>query len=320
VNRSFVFVALLLSLLVAASAAAAESNPEKLIEEGLHLRRAGKPAEALDLFRQAHAIAPSPRTFGQMGLVEASLRQWVEGENHLSVSLANLDDPWVAKNRAFLDEALSLCRRHVGDLVVSGAAGIEVSVAGKAVGTLPAVPALRLAEGTVTVTANAPDFQPFERTVTIQPGVRTPLAISLAPIAAAPAPKAAPPAVPAAPAPTPTAPAVVATPVTPPEPPKASSWHTWVGLGLSAVGAAAIGWGAYWIHIDGECPSGKDCSTGSSATSGPYETRTPGWIFAGVGAATVAGGIAIFFTGSTASSANVALGLTPSSLSLAARF
>jgi hypothetical protein len=319
VNRALVLVTLLVSTLVATRAPAAESS-EKLIEQGLHLRRDGRPAEALELFRQAHAIAPSPRTFGQMGLVEASLRDWVEGENHLSVSLANPDDPWVLKNRAFLDEALSLCRRHVGDLVVSGAPGIEVFVAGKSIGTLPAVPAVRLAEGEVTVSASAPGFKAFERTVTIAAAARTPLAIALVPIAAPPAPTAAPPAVPAAPSPAATAPAVVAAPASPPEQPNASNWHTWVGLGLSAVGAAAIGWGAFWIHIEGECPSGATCD-GKAPTSGTYETGTAGWVFAGVGAAAVAGGIAILLTGGhTAGGSSVAFGLTPTSLLLQGRF
>ena len=112
---------------------AAEPSADALIEQGLDLRRDGKPEQALEMFRQAHALAPSPRTFGQMGLVETSLKRWVEGENHLSVSLANPDDRWVAKNRAFLDEALGLCRSHVGDLIVSGPAGRR-SLRGRPVG------------------------------------------------------------------------------------------------------------------------------------------------------------------------------------------
>ncbi len=316
-NRSAVLGTLLASLLIASRASAAESSPDKLIEEGLHLRRDGRPAEALELFRQAHAIAPSPRTFGQMGLVETSLRQWVAGENHLSVSLANPDDPWVLKNRAFLDEALSSCRQHVGDLVVGGAAGVEVFVGGKSVGTLPAVPALRLPEGPVTVAASAPGFQPFERSLTIQAGVRTPLAISLVPIAPALTPRAVAPT--PAPVPTPVGappPAVLAAPPTPTEQPRSSSWHTWAGLGIAAVGAAAIGWGITWIAIDGDCPSGGTCM----GDSGTYRTRTPGWIVAGVGAATLAGGIAVLLTGRTASGSNVALDLTPTSLLLQGRF
>ena len=80
------------------------------------------------MFRRAHALAPSARTFGQMGLVETSLKRWVDAETHLAMSLSNPDDGWVDKNRTFLDEALAICRQHVGELVVSGPAGAEVFV------------------------------------------------------------------------------------------------------------------------------------------------------------------------------------------------
>ena len=36
------------------------------------------------MFQRAHALAPSPRTLGQMGLVEASLEHWLDAETHLT--------------------------------------------------------------------------------------------------------------------------------------------------------------------------------------------------------------------------------------------
>src|SRR5579862_3231353 len=150
-NRTLPLTLFLLAGLCSASVVAAQPSTDALIEQGLDLRRDGKPEEALELFRRAHTLAPSSRTFGQMGLVEASLRKWVDGETHLAVSLSNPDDSWVIKNRAFLDEALAQCRQHLGELAVSGPAGVEVLVAGRLAGTLPAVPTLRLAEGTVAV-------------------------------------------------------------------------------------------------------------------------------------------------------------------------
>jgi hypothetical protein len=291
---------------------AAEPSADALIEQGLGLRRDGKPEQALEMFRQAHAVAPSPRTFGQMGLVETSLRRWVDGENHLAVSLANPDDRWVAKNRAFLDEALGLCRRHVGDLIVSGPAGAEVFVGGQSVGTLPAVPALRLAEGTVTVSASSSGSKPFERTVTIRPGARSPLAISLDPIAASPL-AVMPAAAPTVPPPAPLI--ATAPPIRSQSSP--SNWHTWAGVSLAVAGAAALGWGIYWIAVDGNSTAADGNDTG--ATKQVYNTRTPGWILAGAGTAAVAGGAVIFFTGHATESA-VALGLTPSSVLLQGRF
>jgi hypothetical protein len=305
-KRSLIIAALLWATSLPVGALAAEPSADVLIEQGLSLRRTGKPEQALELFRQAHAIAPSPRTFGQIGLVETSLKRWVDGDNHLSVSLSNPDDPWVAKNRAFLDQALGLCRRHVGDLIVSGPAGAEVFVAGQSVGTLPAVPALRLAEGTVTVSAGAPASKPFERAVTIRPGARTTLAIALDPIAAT---ALAAPAAPVATAPTPAPLSATVPPAHSESSP--SSLHTWVGVSLAIAGAAALGWGIYWIAVDGN---------NAGAAEQVYNTRTPGWILAGAGAAALAGGAVVFFTGHQATESTVALGLTPSSVLLQGRF
>ena len=71
-------------------AQAAEPTADDLIVRGLELRRAAKPGEALELFQRAHALAPSPRTMGQIGLVEASLEHWLDAETHLTASLATL--------------------------------------------------------------------------------------------------------------------------------------------------------------------------------------------------------------------------------------
>ncbi len=307
-KRLLLIAALLCATSLSVSVRAAEPSADALIEQGLGLRRDGKPEQALELFRKAHALAPSPRTFGQMGLVETSLKKWVEGEKHLAVSLANPDDRWVVKNRAFLDEALGLCRSHVGDLVVTGPAGAEVFVGGQSVGTLPAVPALRLAEGTISVSASAPGSKPFEQTITIRPGARSPLTIALAPIAATPI---AAPAAPVAPAPAPT-PLIATAPPTHSES-SPTSWHTWAGISLAVAGAAALGWGIYWIAVDGN-------PTGAPSAHLGYDTRTPGLILAGAGVAAVAGGAVLFYTGRRATEPTVALGLTPSSILLQRRF
>jgi hypothetical protein len=313
-NRPLLIAALIWTASLSVGARAAEPSADALIEQGLDLRRGGKPEQALELFRQAHAIAPSPRTFGQMGLVETSLKRWVDGENHLSLSLANPDDHWVAKNRAFLDEALGSCRRHVGDLVVSGPAGAEVFVAGQSIGTLPAVPALRLAEGTVAVSASAPGSKPFEKSVTIRPGARSTLVIALAPIVAMPVAPPAAPAAAAVPAPAPT-PLITTEPATHRES-RPSNWHTWGGVSLAVAGAAALGWGLYWIAIG----NGDTGQTDNNHQELLYATRTPGLIIAGAGAAAVAGGALIYFTGRHPADSAIALGLTPGSILLRRSF
>ncbi len=184
---AWLMAVLVVFALRAAPARADAAAAEVLIQQGLKLRRENKPEEALQKFRQAHEMAPSSRTYGQMGLVEATLKRWTDSETHLAVALANPDDAWVHKNRAFLDQALALCREHLGDLVITGHPGAEVTVAGTPAGTLPAVPALRLAEGTVEVAATAPGYEPFKQSVAVRPSSRTVLKIAMtaAPVATA---------------------------------------------------------------------------------------------------------------------------------------
>jgi hypothetical protein len=291
----------------AASASAADgASPDQLIQQGLDRRRDGKPTEALELFQRAHAIAPSPRTFGQMGLVETSLERWVDADMHLSVSLTNPDDPWIRKNRAFLEQALATSKQHIGELIVSGPPGAEVFVGGTSVGTLPAVPALHFAEGTVSVSATASGFRPFDQVVVIRPGKRTPLAITLSPVPLRPSASIAPT---AATSPAEAAPA-------PARPPARSGWHTGVGASLAGVGAGVLAWGIVWIAIDGN----DDCGAARGAACGTaYNTKTPGWILAGTGAVAIATGGIVFFTGRHPGS-SVAVGLAPTSFILQARF
>ena len=165
--------ACLLSIVICGVGRAAEPGADELITRGLELRRQAKPEQALEMFQRAHALAPSPRTFGQMGLVEASLEHWLDAETHLTGSLATPDDPWVRKNRAFLDQALKVSRGHIGELVVTGPAGTDVAVDGRHVGTLPAVQPVKLVQGNAVVTANSAGFNDFSKTVVIEGGART---------------------------------------------------------------------------------------------------------------------------------------------------
>src|SRR3954454_25030952 len=118
--RSLVFLLAGSVTVTAGGARAAEPTAEDLIVRGLELRRAAKPGDALEMFQRAHLLAPSPRTLGQMGLVETSLARWIDAEAHVMAALLTPGNLWVRKNHVFLDQALVLCRRHIGELVVTG--------------------------------------------------------------------------------------------------------------------------------------------------------------------------------------------------------
>ena len=293
-------------LVTTSSSLAAQPDADDLIARGLELRRAAKPGEALELFQRAHGLAPSPRTLGQMGLVETSLEHWFDAETHLTASLATPEDVWVKKNRGFLDQALGVSRGHIGELTVTGPAATDIAINGKHVGTLPALQPVRLAEGNAVVTANSAGFKDFTKTVTIAGGAKVSLAIVLDPAeqrasvaVAAPVPL---------PAPSP-APVISAEQRT-------RNWKTPTGAGLAAVGAGLIAWGAIWIAIDGN----DRCDVDGPACLTVYDTRTAGWILTAGGVAAAGAGAVLLYLGSRAGTSNVAVDITPTSLTLHGRF
>ena len=146
--RALVICAVLAVVPPVARAAGPETEADALIARGLELRRQEKRIDALDLFQRAHAIAPSSRTLGQIGLVEASLQHWAAAEDHVTAALATPSDPWVRKNRGFLAQALTTAKGHVGEIEIIGPAGTAISIDGKPAGSLPAIPVIRRAEGT----------------------------------------------------------------------------------------------------------------------------------------------------------------------------
>jgi hypothetical protein len=282
---------------LSAGARARDVDPDTLIAQGLELRRAGKSAEALELFRKAHQQAPSPRTLGQMGLVEASLARWIDADGHLTASIATPDDAWVRKNRPFLDQALERARMHIGELVISGRPGAAVSLAGTALGVLPLAGPVRSLEGNYALSASADGFEPFSTNVVIKGGARTAVAIVLQPIDAA-------------------AEAPAKAPFSESEAPP-SSIKRWAGLTLAAAGVVALTWGIVWIELDNRNTCGS-LRAGSCGTV--YDTRPAGWLLtAGGGAAALAGG-ALLFSALHISSSDLTVAISPSSLQLAGRF
>jgi hypothetical protein len=311
-TRAVTFTLLFLSVARLAFAAD-ERAADAMITRGLELRREGKSVEALEMLQRAHAIAPSPRSLGQLGLVELSLDHWSEAEDHLAASIVTDQDPWVHKNRALLDQALSLAKSHVGQIALSGPDGATVTIGGKIIGTLPHAQPVRVGEGTAIVTATAPGFKQFILSVPVQAGMETPLKIALDPVdVRPPAPSNSAPVSP--PSPTPSA-----TPSPTPELSTHYSWRTWTGGTLVGVGAGVAGWGVAWIVLDGRTTSGT-CTPGAPAGCLPvYNTKTAGWILTAGGAATAAvGGFLLY--GAKKSGSDVTIGFGPTSLLLGGHF
>jgi hypothetical protein len=160
-------------LLVGATAAAAEPNRsvDRAYHTGIELRRHGDDRGALREFRRAYAAAPNPRTLAQIGLAEQALGIWVDAEAHLGEALNAVGDSWIATNRAALQQALQSVAAHLGTLEVEcDTTGVALEINGVPAGSLPLQRPVRVAAGTVVLSAHAPGFFPLQRIATVAPG------------------------------------------------------------------------------------------------------------------------------------------------------
>jgi hypothetical protein len=132
------------------------------------LRRTGDDAAALNEFQRARAAFPSPKATAQIGLAYQALGRWVEAESELQESLRDRVDPWIAKNRSILQQALDAIRTHLGSLEVLGSPeGAQVSIDGRRVGVLPLAAPVRATIGTIALEVSAAGHLPLRRNVAI---------------------------------------------------------------------------------------------------------------------------------------------------------
>jgi len=144
------------------------AKAEELIRQANDLRRRGRDAQALPLYRKAYEIARSARTAGQLGLAEMALGYWTAAEGHLGEALAESHNPWVEKTRPVLEHAQQVSQGHLAELKVEGQPpGAEVLINGSLVGTLPLQSALHLNEGRINLEVRAPGRRSMTTTLTL---------------------------------------------------------------------------------------------------------------------------------------------------------
>jgi hypothetical protein len=147
----------------------AESE-ESLIDRAIKLREKNDDEGALQLLQQAQAIANSGRAVAQVALAEQALGRWVHAEAHLREALTR-NDPWIARNKPLLEQALRDIQGHLGWLrLAGGVSGAEVLLNGQPAGQLPLAEPLRAVAGRASLEVRAAGYQPAVRTVTIPAG------------------------------------------------------------------------------------------------------------------------------------------------------
>ncbi|HXI59121.1 MAG TPA: PEGA domain-containing protein [Polyangia bacterium] len=146
------------------------SDADAAISKGIDLRRQGKNEEALEQFQNAYRLSPSPRAKAQIALAEQAIGRWADAERDLADAMSQTSDPWIARQRTVLTEAMGVIRRHLGALTIKGdPAGAIVELDGEPVGTIP-LPERHVTAGEVVVTVRAQGFVSVTRKVTVTPG------------------------------------------------------------------------------------------------------------------------------------------------------
>lgn len=178
------FTTLTLCLLLVGAAFGADPA-EVLVREGVELRRAGRDADARQKFLQAYELSHTPRAAAQLGLCEMALDNFLEAEGYLTEALAAQSDPWIARNRAVIEESIAGARAHLGAVVVNGSpVGAFVTVNGKMVGRLPNPSKVYAVPGTVAVSASSAGFQNETKKLPLKAGEALQMSFDLKPTSA----------------------------------------------------------------------------------------------------------------------------------------
>ena len=159
----FILSATLLAWMAGPGGAAGVESGEgdKLIKEGIQLRRAGRDSDALMKFEHAYSLSSSPRAAAQLGLCQQALSRWVDADRNLAEALTAANDPWVGKNRDVIKEALEQVKTHIGRVEVLGKPeGATVTINGRLVGTLPLPQPIPVSEGGVDIEVTADAYEP----------------------------------------------------------------------------------------------------------------------------------------------------------------
>jgi hypothetical protein len=153
----------------------------KAIKQGLAEYKALHFEEARSLFRRAHSISPSARTFRGMGMTSFELRDHVSAVRNLSAALQDKRKPLSAEQRMDTQDLLDRSRRFVDlyRLTVSPP-DARVLIDGHAPEFEPDG-TLLFSSGTHTLDASAPGMAVRSLSINVRGGERKELSVTLEP-------------------------------------------------------------------------------------------------------------------------------------------
>jgi tetratricopeptide (TPR) repeat protein len=139
-----------------------------MVDEAMAQHAAGALMIALDMYREAYALFPTPRGTAQMGLAEEQLGDLGAAEIHLNEAVKQRKDPWIKQKQKDLKAALKRIQRQAGTLNISGSPdGTEILVNERSVGLLPLAAPVRVTTGMVKVRARKKGYTEVEQMVDV---------------------------------------------------------------------------------------------------------------------------------------------------------
>ena len=146
-----------------------DDTPDAHLQLGLALRREHKNEEALNEFRRAFALAPTPRARAQIGFAEQALARWVDADRDLHAALEARDDAWVSKNLEPIESALATIDERLGWLtMICDAAHYHVALDGVPL-EAGCAGRVRVVAGSHVIQVTSDRGPPLERHVDVAP-------------------------------------------------------------------------------------------------------------------------------------------------------
>lgn len=159
---------------------AARAEARERFGRALELYEEGLLEQALEEFRRAYAIAPTPQVLYNLGLVYAGLGRAVEAVDALERYAQQAGPSMAAERREEVDAELRRQRARIAFVtVVTSTPGATVSIDGVDRGAPGAEP-FAVTSGTILVEVHAPGHEPLSATLRLASGVRETLTASLA--------------------------------------------------------------------------------------------------------------------------------------------
>ncbi|HEX2678933.1 MAG TPA: hypothetical protein VHM19_19920, partial [Polyangiales bacterium] len=231
----------------------AEQRYQTTVEQAVHEFSLQNWAEARALFRRAHTLFPSARTFRGMGMAAFEMKMYVDAWRELNAALADTQRPLTAEQRTQVQSLIDQSRAYVGRYQVTLEPATAKPLVDGAEALFDPGNVLLLALGDHVVSASAEGYQEVKVPLKVEGGEDLVLKIQLAPAnQPQPTPQAAPAPLPP---PAPAAPVV-----------KKHSGATTAGWVLAGTTVAFAGGSAvFWVIGSGKYDDlKKECGTSCS--------------------------------------------------------